>query len=594
MCGISGMFGPDDPAVVTTMLETLKHRGPDDGFVIAGEGFAIGTRRLSIVDVAGGRQPLTNEDGTVTAAQNGELYNFPETRDALVKRGHRLATRTDTEVLPHLWEEYGEALPQHIDGMFAVAVWDSRRQIGLLARDRMGKKPLYYWQRGDTLYFASELKAILAIPGFVRRLNLEALHHFLSYKHVPHPFTIFEGVRMLPPAHQLVYRPGLTPVVSRYWRLSFAPVNGAGSDERECADELLTRMRRAVRRRLMSDVPVGFFLSGGIDSSLTTALAAEVTSSPVKTFTLTYMGRSTTAGKEEDRRWARWVAERYGTEHHEEEIAIANYPANLRKILCAFDEPFAGVISTYFLSQRIAQHVKVAVAGDGADELFGSYRSHRMAAETALPEAGGEPEWDWRARLLVMSDDEKAALYSPDMRSSLKGVSTREHLRQAFEDLTARDPLNRMLEAEFRGIFPDQVLTFVDRLSMAHSLEVRSAFLDTEVVEYVASLPGSLKIHNGETKYLLKRAAARYFPSEMIHRPKEGFLMPVTQWVLTDLEPWVRDTLSPRRLALHGLFDQVRVDELVEQLYQSGADYTAVNKVLALVIFQEWYELYFR
>jgi asparagine synthase (glutamine-hydrolysing) len=594
MCGISGMFGPDDPAVVTTMLETLRHRGPDDGFVIAGDGFAIGTRRLSIVDVAGGRQPLTNEDGTVTAAQNGELYNFPETRDALVKRGHRLATRTDTEILPHLWEEYGEALPQHIDGMFAVAVWDSRRQIGLLARDRMGKKPLYYWQRGDTLYFASELKAILAIPGFVRRLNLEALHHFLSYKHVPHPLTIFEGVRMLPPAHQLVYHPGLTPAVSRYWTLSFAPVNGAGSDERECADELLTRMRRAVRRRLMSDVPVGFFLSGGIDSSLTTALAAEVTSSPVKTFTLTYMGRSTTAGKEEDRRWARWVAERYGTEHHEEEIAIANYPANLRKILRAFDEPFAGVVSTYFLSQRIAQHVKVAVAGDGADELFGSYRSHRMAAETALLEAGGEPDWDWRAGLLVMSDDEKATLYSPDVRSTLNGVSTREHLRQAFEHLTARDPLNRMLEAEFRGIFPDQVLTFVDRLSMAHSLEVRSAFLDTDVVEYVASLPGSLKIHNGETKYLLKRAAARYFPSEMIHRPKEGFLMPVTQWVLTDLEPWVRDTLSPGRLALHGLFDQVRVGELVDRLYQSGADYTEVNKVLALVIFQEWYELYFR
>jgi asparagine synthase (glutamine-hydrolysing) len=369
-------------------------------------------------------------------------------------------------------------------------------------------------------------------------------------------------------------------------------VNGASSDEHEYADELLTRLRRAVRRRLMSDVPVGFFLSGGIDSSITTALAAEVASSPVKTFTLTYMGRSTTAGKEEDRRWARWVAERYGTEHHEEEIAIANYPANLRKILCAFDEPFAGVVSTYFLSQRIAQHVKVAVAGDGADELFGSYRSHRMAAETALSEAGGEPDWDWRAGLLVMSDDEKATLYSPDVRSALNGVSTREHLRQAFEHLTARDPLNRMLEAEFRGIFPDQVLTFVDRLSMAHSLEVRSAFLDTDVVEYVASLPGSLKIHNGETKYLLKRAAARYFPSEMIHRPKEGFLMPVTEWILGDLQRWVRDTLSPERLELHGMFDSQRVHGLIDRLYQPGADYALVNKVLVLVVFQEWYEMY--
>ena len=593
MCGICGVFGAGDHAVVETMLETLRHRGPDDSHIISGDGFAIGARRLSIVDVAGGRQPLTNEDGTVTAAQNGELYNFPEARDALVRRGHHLATRTDTEILPHLWEEYGEALPQQIDGMFAVAVWDSRRQVGLLARDRMGKKPLYYWQHGEALYFASELKAILAIPGFARRLNLEALHHFLSYKHVPHPFTIFDGVRILPPAHQLVYRPGSAPTISRYWSLSFAPLNGSVPDEHEAADELLIRMRRAVRRRLMSDVPVGFFLSGGIDSSLTTALAAEVASSPVKTFTLTYAGRATTVGKEADCRWARWVAARYGTEHHEETIDVSNYPASIRKILRAFDEPFAGVVSTYFLSQRIAQHVKVAIAGDGADELFGSYRSHRIAAGAqAVPAGHGEPDWDWRAGLLVMSDEEKAALYSPDVRAALSGVSTREHLRQAFDDATARDPLNRMLEAEFRGIFPDQVLTFVDRLSMAHSLEVRSAFLDTDVVEYVAGLPGSLKIHDGETKYILKRAAARYFPDEMIRRPKEGFLMPVTEWMLTDLEPWVRETLSPGRLALHGIFDERRVGEVVDRLYRPGADYTAVNKVLVLVTFQEWYELY--
>jgi asparagine synthase (glutamine-hydrolysing) len=593
MCGICGVFGEANRTGVEVMLETLRHRGPDDGHILAGDDFTIAARRLSIVDVEGGRQPLTNEDGTVTAAQNGELYNFPEARDRLLRLGHHLATRTDTEILPHLWEEHEEALPQQIDGMFAIAVWDSRRHVGLLARDRMGKKPLYYWQRDGVLYFASELKAILAIPGFERRLNLEALHHYLSYKHVPHPFTIFDGVRILPPAHQLVYRPGCEPTISRYWSLSFAPEDGSAPDEQEIVDEFLARMRRAVRRRLMSDVPVGFFLSGGIDSSLTTALAAEVTSLPVKTFTLTYAGGSTTAGKEADCRWARWVAARYGTEHHEESLDVTDFPAAVRKILRAFDEPFAGVVSTYFLSQRIAQHVKVAVAGDGADELFGSYRSHRMAAEGRLiPGAGGTPDWEWRARLLVMSDEEKTALYSPDVRSTLKRVSTREHLRQAFENLTARDPLNRMLEAEFRGIFPDQVLTFVDRLSMAHSLEVRSAFLDTEVVEYVARLPGSLKIRDGATKYLLRRAASRYFPGEMIDRPKEGFLMPITQWVLSDLQPWVRDTLSPARLAAHKLFDDEQVRKLVNRAYEPNADYTAVNKVLALLMFQEWYELY--
>jgi asparagine synthase (glutamine-hydrolysing) len=594
MCGIAGFFGDGDPGAVPAMLAALRHRGPDDTHIIAAEHVAIGAARLSILDVEGGRQPLTNEDGSIIAAQNGELYNFPALRSALLAGGHKLRTCTDTEILPHLWEEHGERLPERIDGMFALAVWDSRQQVGLLARDRMGKKPLYYWEHAGVLHFASELKALLCIPGFSRRLNLEALHHFLSYKHVPHPLTIFEGVRMLPPAHQLVYRNG-TFTVQRYWNLSFAPRNGRVPEEQEVVDELLVRMRRAVGRRLMSDVPVGFFLSGGIDSSLTTALATEIASSPVQTFTLTYAGPSTTAGKEEDRRWARWVAERFGTEHHEETIAIADYPQSIRKILRAFDEPFAGVVSTYFLSQRMARHVKVAVAGDGADELFGSYLSHRVAAgaQSLAAATPMRPDWEWRAELFVMSDEEKSSLYSADVRAALSQVSTRRHLREVFDGLTARDPLNRMLEAEFHGIFPDQVLTFVDRLSMAHSLEVRSAFLDTEVVEYVASLPGSLKIRDGITKYVLKRAASRYFPDEMVYRAKEGFLMPVTEWMLGELQPWVRETLAPERLARHGLFDAVRVGALIERLYQPGAAYADVNKVLALVTFQEWYDLYF-
>ena len=587
------MFGRGDREVVDAMIETLRHRGPDDGYVVAGDRFAIGVRRLSIIDVAGGRQPLTNEDGTVVAAQNGEIYNFPTLRPKILAAGHHLHTRTDTEVLPHLWEDVGDALPEHIDGMFAVALWDARTQTGFLARDRMGKKPLYYWEHDGALYFASELKALLTVPGFERRLNLEALHHYLGYKHVPHPLTIFEGVRMLPPAHRLTFTPGQAPKISRYWSLSFAPRNGHVPDEREAAEELLHRMRGAVRRRLMSDVPIGFFLSGGIDSSLTTALAAEEAPARVKTFTLTYAAGSTTEGKEQDRRWARWVAERYGTDHHEETITFASFPDSVRRILQSFDEPFAGVVSTYFLSQRMAQHVKVAVAGDGADELFGSYLSHRLAAGAQrVPDISGQPDWEWRARLLVLSDEEKARVYTPDVANALAARRTSDHLRCAFEQLTARDPLNRVLEAEWRGIFPDQVLTFVDRLSMAHSLEVRSAFLDTEVVEYVASLPGSLKIRGGETKYLLKRAASRYFPDEMIRRPKEGFLMPVTSWMLGDLQPWVRDTLSPDRLRLHGLFDPAGVGALVDRLYQPGADYSMVNKVLALVVFQEWYELY--
>ena len=592
MCGIAGVFGRGDRDGVAAMLETLRHRGPDDSHIIAGDGFAIGARRLSIVDVAGGRQPLTNEDATVVAAQNGELYNFPRLRPLLVARGHQLHTRTDTELLPHLWEEHGEDLPLHIDGMFAIAVWDQRTRRGLLARDRMGKKPLYYWRHDGALYFASELKALLALPGFERRLNLEALHHYLGYKHVPSPLTIFDGVRMLPPAHRLSWRHGAGAEPSRYWSLSFAPRQHA-SDEREAVDGLLDRMRAAVERRLMADVPVGFFLSGGIDSSLTTVLATEVAPSRVKTFTLTYADVASTAGKEQDRKWARYVAERYGTDHQEETIAASSYPDSLRRILRAFDEPFAGVVSTYFLAQRMAQHVKVAVAGDGADELFGSYLSHRVAAGMEhRPDLAGQEDWAWRARLLVFSDEEKRALYTPDVRAALGGCATADHVREAFTGLTATDPLNRVLEAEWNGILPDQVLTFVDRLSMAHSLEVRSAFLDTEVVEYVAGLPGTLKIRDGHTKYLLKQAALRYFPEEMVHRPKEGFLMPVTEWMRGPLEGWVRETLAPERLRVHGLFDPVGVTALVDRIYHPAAHYTDVNKVLVLLVFQEWYEMY--
>ena len=590
MCGICGVFGRADREVVGRMVAAIRHRGPDDEFIASGDGFTMGAARLSIIDVPGGRQPLTNEDGSVTASQNGEIYNFQTLRTALMARGHRLLSRGDTEVLPHVWEDVGCRLPEQIDGMFAVAVWDEKQRIGLLARDRVGKKPLYYWEHDDALYYSSELKALLAVPGFERRLNLQALHHYLSYKHVPHPLTIFEDVKILPPAHRLIYEPGAAARVERYCRLSFAPPEQGLADEEQIVDELLAKLKTAVSRRLMSDVPVGFFLSGGIDSSLVTALATEVTDARINTFTLTYEDASTTQGKEQDRRWARWVADHYGTEHREESITCADYPAAIRKILKAFDEPFAGVVSTYFLAEAMARHVKVAVSGDGADELFGSYLSHRMAFPEA--EKGEEPDWQWRAKLLVLSEDEKYRLYSPQMRDAMAGTSTAVHLRRAFDNLTARDPLNRILEAEFGGIFPDQVLTFVDRLSMAHALEVRSAFLDTEVVEFVASLPGAIKICNGETKHLLKKAALRYFPEEMVRRPKEGFLMPITAWVLGHLQPWVRETLSAERLRLHGLFDPAEVQRLVDRLREPDADYQAVNRVLVLAIFQEWYELY--
>ena len=614
MCGIAGCFGAKQSELTQQMLDVMVYRGPDDGFLVSGETFTLGSRRLSIMDVDGGRQPLSNESGTIWATQNGELYNFPQVRPRLIQQGHVLRTHSDTEILPHLYEQYGTSFVDHLDGMYAVALWDDTEQMGILVRDRMGQKPLYYHQASDgVLYFASEMKCLLQIPNFQRQINLEALHHYLSLKHVPHPMTIFEGIYCLPPGHLLMYRCGEPLDIKPYWQLDFTPDDSiAQADETEIVDELLRLLRQGVKRRLMSDVPIGFFLSGGIDSSLSTVLASEEADSQIKTFTLTYGHESSTQGKELDKKWARWVADHYQTDHHEEVVEFTYFPDSIDTILSHFDEPFAGVISTYYLSRLISQHVKVALAGDAADELFGSYRSHRLAfplsylkiwLQSGLPDLLSnkddsvylrrmyEPNaWDWRSKLFVLQETEKQSLYHADIRPQMANYSTTLWLQTIFQQGTATDPLNQMLEAEYKTVFPDQVLTFVDRLSMAHSLEVRSAFLDKDFVEYVATLPGRLKIKNGETKYILKQVARRYFPEEMVSRPKEGFLMPITQWILQDLESYVRDILSPSQLAQHGLFDNLSVQKLVDKLYQDESDYTDVNKVYALVIFQVWYQ----
>jgi asparagine synthase (glutamine-hydrolysing) len=588
MCGISGVFGRPDIETVKQMMGAIVHRGPDDGYSVSGTHFALGTRRLSIVGVVDGRQPLSNEDGTIWAAQNGELYNYPRVKPELLRRGHRLQTHTDTEILVHLYEDFGTRLPEKIDGMFAIAVWDTVNKRGLLARDRMGKKPLYYYRDGDALYFASEIKSLLRVPGFERRINLEALHHYLSFKHIPCPLSIFEGIKMLPPAHVLEFQLGEEPKIRRYWDVDFSPQNEtANAPEEELVERLLALLRQGIERRLMSDVPIGFFLSGGIDSTLSTVLAAEISSTPIKTFTLTYTDDSTTTGKEQDTRWARWAAAKYGTEHHEERVEFSNFPENLRRIIQCFDEPFCGTVSTYFLASLIAKHVKVAVSGDGADELFGSYLSHRLAQPRA--ESGEEEDWEWRAKLVVLSDDEKMDIYAPEFAEHMSGFSSRKQMQEYFANLTAADPLNRVLEAEFRTIFPDQVLAFVDRLSMAHSLEVRTAYLDTDFVNFITSLHGNLKIKNGETKYLLKQAARKYFPDEMVDRKKEGFLMPVTEWLSGDLEGYVRETLSEDRLRRHGIFNSKHVQKLIDA---GNKDYRHVNKVFALLVFQEWFDLY--
>jgi asparagine synthase (glutamine-hydrolysing) len=382
-------------------------------------------------------------------------------------------------------------------------------------------------------------------------------------------------------------------------------------DEREIALRVVAALREGVRRRLLSDVPIGFYLSGGLDSGLSTALAATLSAGRIKTFTLTYDRDSTTRGKDEDQRWARAVAEQYGTDHHEERLSARSLAEEFPKILRHFDQPFSGVVSPYFLSQLIGRHVRVALSGDGADELFGSYLSHRLAPVIADYVERGRTTLDrtwfrdsralieaiadrdpavWRARLAVFSENEKRALYTPDFAAAVGPVSSDGHLAGYFVDGTAADPLNRILEAEFRGIFPDQVLTFVDRLSMAHSVETRTAYLDRDFVEVAASLPDRLKMRDGETKYILKRAAAPYLPAALINRPKEGFVMPVNQWLMGGLRSFTQRALHPERVRAAGIFKPEAVSSLVARFH--GGDTSLANRVLSLIALHVWWEDY--
>jgi len=594
------------------MLGRIAYRGPDDQFLVSGPRFTVGARRLAILDPEGGRQPISNEMGNVWAVQNGELYNFPELRPALEAKGHRFRNRGDTEIIPHMYEDWGTEFPSRLLGMFAIGVWDDVRGCGLLARDHTGKKPLYYLEVPGALYFASEIKCLLAVGDHARRLNPAAIHHFLSYKHVPDPDTAFIGIKSLGPAQTLTWSPREGARISTYWSLSWAPDPAwERMDEREIAERVAASLREGVRRRLLSDVPIGFYLSGGVDSSLSTALAATLSPGRIKTFTLTYDSESTTPGKEEDQRWARAVAEQYGTEHHEERLSAGGFAEEFPRILRHFDQPFSGVVSPYFLSRLIGRHVRVALSGDGADELFGSYLSHRLAPVIAAyvergPAVLTEPWFrdnprlveaiadrdpaKWRARLAVFSEAEKRDLYTPEFASAVRAVSSDAHLAGYFANGTARDPLNRVLEAEFRGIFPDQVLAFVDRLSMAHSLETRTAYLDREFVELAASLPGRLKIREGENKHILKRAAAPYLPAPLIARPKEGFVMPVNQWLMGGLGDFTGRALHPERVRAAGIVKPEAVAALVGR-FRAG-DTSLANRVLSLIALHVWWDDY--
>ncbi|MCK9538952.1 asparagine synthase (glutamine-hydrolyzing) [Dokdonella sp.] len=593
MCGIAGYVvapgaAPPDVRDAHAMNQVIRHRGPDDEGVFCDARALLGMRRLAIIDLASGHQPLTSSDGQVHVVFNGEIYNFRELREELAGLGHSFRTRSEAEVIVEAYIAWGEGCFAHLHGMFAIALWDARRQVLLLARDRFGEKPLYVAEQASRLLFASELKSLLQVPGFAAGLDREALRGYVAFGYVPSPRSILAGVRKLAPGHYLRYADGKASI-QRYYQLRFEPKTRAS--EAQAGEELAHLLEQAVSSRLVSDVPFGAFLSGGLDSSVVVALMSRHLTQPVKTFSIGF--REAEFNELDD---ARRVANLLGTEHHEL-MVDPDAVALLHTLVWHLDEPFAdaSALPTYLVAQLASSHVKMALSGDAGDETFAGYtrylrylRLHQLGALKPLAAAvatlgghllGGSN----RRRLLRIA--ESLRLPFPDNYLSVVAL-TRVERAQAllgergshYETLAAawaqdlpRDPLDRIVAIDFASYLADDILVKVDRMSMANSLESRAPLLDHRLVEFAASLPANLRIRGGRGKYLLRQVAARWLPPDVLEKRKQGFGLPLARWFRGPLRELASDLLASRAFRERGLIDPHAAEQCLQQ-HLSGAD----------------------
>src|SRR3989440_796096 len=587
MCGICGFYEykthrPAGQRVLSDMLQVIHHRGPDDSGVHIDKDLALGMRRLSIIDLGGGKQPIGDEDGSVVTVFNGEIYNFQSLREELQGRGHALKTSSDTEVIVHLYEDFGDECVQHLRGMFGLAVWDAPRRRLFLARDRLGIKPLYFTQAGGRLVFGSEIKAILQHPGVQANLSLEGLNNFLSLKYVPSPQTMFEGIYALPPGCCLTCDENGVKV-RRYWDLSFAN-QCHGLPEEAYAEQLAELLRECVKLHLVSDVPFGAFLSGGLDSSTIVALMSEVLDEPVKTYSVGFQGDAEAFS---ELPYARMVAKKYETDHHEVFIRPHDLINLSEKVVWHLDQPVAdeACLANYMVAELASRQVKMVLTGEGGDELFAGYARYagerlsplfqhlpRAAKSVALAASGRLPglrrqkvalyalcQPDEVNRLVnwfpLFNSEAKQALLSEDVKQYVNGGDASAVFAEHLARTDATGPLNRMLYVDTKLWLPDDLLARGDKMSMAASLEARVPLLDHQLVEFAASLPQHLKVKGLTRKYLLRKVGQTLLPPEIIRRKKKGFPMPVSLWFRKEARSFLRDVLSPSALQRRGLFN---------------------------------------
>ncbi len=621
MCGIAGIArasgAPVQRETLERMCEAQAHRGPDARGLHIGDGIGLGIQRLRVIDLVTGDQPVHNEDRTVTVVLNGEIYNFRELRRRLSENGHRLATEGDTEVIVHLYEELGPACVRELHGMFAFALWDSRRRQLLLARDRVGKKPLFYCERQGALSFASELRALMQDPEIPREIDHRALDAYLAYKCVPAPMSAFAAVRKLMPASTLTYRDGAVSI-ERYWRLDYSRKRAQRPAE-EVGEELRASIRRAVQRRMVADVPMGAFLSGGIDSSAVVAAMAESSPAPVKTFSIGF----------EDERFnelphARLIARKFATDHHEL-IVRPDAAEMLPQIVRQYGEPFAdhSALPCFHLARFAREHVTVALNGDGGDESFAGYQRYttnlalaeldrlplalRRAAGAAARRAplGGDPrrmrsrvgrfaiasELDRESRYLaarsVFTATERERLYTPEYSAMLGGAGAAETVLEPWRSSTAADLLDQLLDVDVNSYLPDDLLVKIDIATMAYSLEGRSPLLDHELMELAASLPSQLKVARGQGKRVLRSALRGWIPDEILDAPKRGFELPVARWLRGELRDYAREVLLDPGATSRGWCEEREVCRLLDEHATGTHDHG--QGIWSLLMLELWY-----